>query len=41
MNMMSQWIEGGQIELSQEGYYPVFPTRAQRRQGRVLQLLAG
>jgi hypothetical protein len=40
-NMMSQWIEGGQIELSQEGYYPVFPTRAQRRQRRLPELVAG
>ena len=26
MNMMSQWVDEGQIELSQKGYYPAFPT---------------
>ncbi len=35
MNMMSQWIDDGQIELSQEGYYPDFPTGSRRRLRRL------
>jgi hypothetical protein len=35
MNMMSQWIDDGQIELSQEGYYPGFPTGSRRRLRRL------
>jgi hypothetical protein len=35
MNMMRQWIDDGQIELSQGGYYPGFPTGSRRRLRRL------
>ncbi len=35
MNLMSQWVDDGQIELSQEGYYPSFPTGSRRRLRRL------
>jgi hypothetical protein len=41
MDMMSQWMDEGKIDLSQEGYYPVFPTSSRRRPRRLPQLVAG
>ncbi len=40
MDMMSQWMDEGRIHLSQEGYYPVFPTSSRRIQQRLPQLVA-
>ena len=41
MYMMSQWVDEGQIELSQERHCPILPATSRRIQRRLPQLVAG